>query len=311
MEYWLTQAKMLRFGQHRKIQHCAPDHSMRIEHNAQGYRGWCFRCKETYFEAHGVLSLEELKQRRSDLDNLVNSKEIKLPLDLTAEMPGYAAAWLLRAGIPLRIAEHYGIRYSPKLDRVVLPVYRNGALAAYTMRSVKEKPKYIERQVDEAVIFSSDDALILDEGQRAGDGFDLVVTEDILSAIRVGRIKPARALLGTSVGTPKVYGLLAEFVSSAGKPYESVEGSGIQTHGLRIGIWLDSDKAGRVAARRLARRLELLGHSALRIKTDKDPKRYSNREIRSILNDRRYSTEADEPEEGLRGTEPDDIGEVS
>ncbi len=308
MDYWLTQAKMLRFGQHRKIQCCSNDQSMRIEHNAQGYRGWCFRCKEPHFEAHGVLSLAELKQRSLDLDALVYSKEISLPTDLTAEMPGYAAAWLLRAGIPLRVAAHYNIRYSPKLDRVVLPVYRNGILASYTMRSVKEKPKYIERQVDEAVVFVSDNALILNEGQRADHGFDLVITEDILSAIRVGRIVPTVALLGTSVSTSKV---LSALDVCAGRHSKAMAGTGFQDTGLCIGIWLDADKAGRTAARRLARRLELLGHSALRIRTDKDPKRYSNREIRSILNDRRYSTEANEPEEGLRSAEPDAIGEVS
>lgn len=292
MEYWLTQAKMLRFGQHRKIQHCAPDHSMRIEHNAQGYRGWCFRCKETYFEAHGVLSLAELKQRAVDLDALVYSKEIKLPLDLTDTMPGYAAAWLLRAGIPLRIAKYYSIQYSPKLDRVVLPVYRKGMLAAYTMRSVKDKPKYIERQVDEAVIFVSDPALILDEGQDTDYGLDIVITEDILSAIRVGRILASAALLGTAVGDAKVGALLETPVIA--EAVAKCRGKDVRP---RIGIWLDADKAGRIAARRLARRLELLGHSALRIKTDKDPKRYSNREIRSILNDTQTLDREDSEEE--------------
>lgn len=295
MEYWLKQAKMLRFGQHRKIQCCASDQSMRIEHTAQGYKGWCFRCKQLKVEPHGVLSLAELKSRKADIDELFQSKEIKLPLDLTSEMPGYAAAWLLRAGIPLAIAEKYGIRYSPKLDRVVLPVYRNGALAAYTMRSVSDKPKYIERQVDDAVIFVSDPETILEPEQAGMHGQDIVVTEDVLSAIRVGRIVPALALLGTSVGDAKVAGLLAE-----AKRYKPVN----QRHGneedvLRIGVWLDSDKAGRIAARRLARRLTLQGYSVSNIKTEKDPKRYSNREIKEILNDRRYLASADEVEEGV------------
>lgn len=306
MEYWLTQAKMLRFGQHRKIQCCASDQSMRIEHDARGYRSFCFRCKTTQFEAHGVLSLAELKQRAVEVQSIVNTKEISLPSDMTDEMPGYAAAWLLRAGIPLSIASRYGIRYSPKLDRVVLPVYRNGALAAYTMRSVSEKPKYIERQVDEAVVFVSDRTTILEPEQAGSYGLDLVVTEDVLSAIRVGRIVPSVALLGTAVGTPKVGALVqAATVQDAGAV--AIE-AGEETK-LRIGVWLDADKAGRTAARRLARRLELLGHTALRIKTEKDPKRYSNREIRSILNDRRYSTEADEAEEGIRGFDSDALGE--
>ena len=305
MDHWLVQAKHLRFGQHRKIQCCSKDQSMRIEYDAKGWRGYCFRCKQTKFEAAGVFSLAELKQRSSDLLAVVNSKEISLPLDLTAEMPGYAAAWLLRAGIPLAIADKYGIKYSPKIDRVVLPVYRNGALAAYTMRSTKEKPKYIERQVDEAVVFVSEPTTILEPEQSSDYGLDLVVTEDVLSSIRVGRIVPSRALLGTSVGIPKIDSLVRGVVRQ-GAVAEQVD----QDHGLRIGIWLDSDKAGRAAARRLESRLELLGHSVLRIRTDKDPKRYSNREIRSILNgDRRYFTPTGEEPEGLRSTNTDALGE--
>lgn len=295
MEYWLTQAKMLRFGQHRKIQCCASDQSMRIEHDAKGYRGFCFRCKQPKFEPHGILSVAELRQRQIDLENVHNSTEISLPSDLTKEMPGYAAAWLLRAGIPLLLADKYGIRYSPKLDRVVLPVYRNGALAAYTMRSVSDKPKYIERQVDEAVIFVSDRSTILDPEQVGSHGHDLVITEDVLSAIRVGRIVPTYALLGTSVGDAKVGGLL----DIVRKQHAPLVGTGHEENGVRIGIWLDADKAGRIAARRLARRLTLQGYSVSNIKTEKDPKRYSNREIKEILSDRRYLTSADEVEEGL------------
>jgi hypothetical protein len=295
MEYWLTQAKMLRFGQHRKIQCCASDQSMRIENDAKGYRGFCFRCKQSKFEAHGTFSLAELRQRQTDLESVHNSTEISLPSDLTKEMPGYAAAWLLRAGIPLLLAEKYCIRYSPKLDRVVLPVYRNGALAAYTMRSVSDKPKYIERQVDEAVIFVSDPTTILEPEQAGSYGCDIVVTEDILSAIRVGRIVPAFALLGTSVGDAKVAGLLEQ----TQRYWSRAKGHRHEEDVLRIGVWLDSDKAGRIAARRLARRLTLQGYSVSNIKTDKDPKRYSNREIKEILSDRRYLASTDEVEEGI------------
>ena len=306
MEYWLQRAKQLDFGRHTKIQCCATDNSLRIEHNAQGYRGFCFRCKQTKFEPHGVLSLSELSKRREAVNAILESKSLYLPQDLSSQMPNYAAAWLLRAGIPLALAEKYGIGFSAKLDRVVLPVYRDKELIAYTMRSTTDKPKYIERQQDETAIFYSRAETILEPEQVGDYGLDLVVTEDILSAIRVGRIVPAAALLGTSVSSGKVHSLLNDPSLRSKECLVEVN----QNHVPRIGIWLDADKAGRTAARRLESRLELQGCSVLRIRTDKDPKRYSNREIKEILNgDRRYFTAASEASKGLRSPDPYALGQ--
>ncbi len=294
MEYWLQRAKQLEYGRHDKIQCCATDNSMRIEHNSQGYRGWCFRCKQHKFEPHGQLSLEELSKRRAAINAVLESKSLYMPSDLSSEMPNYAAAWLLRAGVPLALAQRYGIGFSAKLDRVVLPVYRDKELVAYTMRSTNDKPKYIERQVDESAIFVSSDETIIEPEQRGSYGLDFVVTEDILSAIRVGRIVTTLALLGTSVSGPKVQGLLGTYRKvRAPAPSEMVGKH--EEDVLRIGVWLDADKAGRVAAKRLESRLELQGCSVLRIRTDKDPKRYSNRQIKEILSgDRRYFTPTSE-----------------
>lgn len=304
MEYWLRMAKNLSYGAHDKIQCCATDQSMRIEHNSKGYRGYCFRCKKSVYDDHGELSLAELSARRDAVQAMMHDKVIRLPNDIVPVREGDAAAWLLRAGVSLSIADRYGFGYSPRLDRVVLPVYKEGTLVAYTMRSTKEKPKYIERQVDETAIHYSLIETILEPEQAPDYGLDLVVTEDILSCVRVGRIVRSAALLGTAVSPAKVGSLVDGY-----KAVRHAQGIGTQDDHLRIGVWLDADKAGIQARKRLATRLSLYGHEAILIKTDKDPKRYSNREIRSILRDRCNSVEASQEQEGLRSTYTDAIGE--
>lgn len=51
----------------------------------------------------------------------------------------------------------------------------------------------------------------------------------------------------------------------------------------RVVCWYDNDPAGFKAAKESRSKLELLGIKVHVIRTDKDPKRYSNREINSIL----------------------------
>ncbi|AUZ94731.1 DNA primase [Agrobacterium phage Atu_ph03] len=123
-----------------------------------------------------------------------------------------------------------------------------------------QKPKYIAKYKydDMDAVFTS---LI-----KENSPYDLVVAEDCLSAIRIGRYNTARSLLGTSSGQGKVMSLLQ------GLPKVP-----------RIAVWLDGDKAGRKGRNSLARQLELLGAEVTKITTPKDPKAYTNAEIERIL----------------------------
>ncbi|RZI38064.1 hypothetical protein EGT07_36105, partial [Herbaspirillum sp. HC18] len=83
------------------------------------------------------------------------------------------------------------------------------------------------------------------------------------SAVRVGRIaKRCVALLGTSANE-----------------HQLAEVRGCKS----IALWLDPDRPGRVAARKLERTLALQGFQTKRIRTERDPKFYSNAEIRRLL----------------------------
>lgn len=95
----------------------------------------------------------------------------------------------------------------------------------------------------------------------------LVLTEDVLSAIKVGKSEPlhAWALLGTF--KPKVL----EYIK--------------QLSPNKIIIWLDGDKAGILGARKLFNDLSLKYDCRI-IQTEKDPKCYSIAEVRELLNEK-------------------------
>lgn len=126
------------------------------------------------------------------------------------------------------------------------------------------------KQKDSSVVFKSDEA------QRLSSDvvypYDLVVVEDALSAIRVGKFVPAVALLGTTV-RDKEHTVLSHARVSEGRTNP------------RVAVWLDGDKAGRKGRENVARKLSLVGAEVSRINTDKDPKRYTDREIRRLLSD--------------------------
>lgn len=260
---WLATAKTLKAGRYIRIECCAHDKSLRVSNEERGYRAYCFRCGPRGFVAHGDFSIDQLHRRREEFA-LLQEAHVRLPHDFTTEIPPNEAVWLYKAGISTELAKHYGFGFSQSLKRVVLPVYRDSALIGFTARStIGAKPKYIERMASpSADVFVADPAVRLPDALT--DGPDLVVVEDILSAVRVGRVaNRCAALLGTSSNTDQLSALL----------------SGVR----RIAVWLDPDRAGRVAALKLERTLALQGYETVRIRTEQDPKRYSNREIRRLL----------------------------
>lgn len=207
--------------------------------------------------------MAELSARRDAVAQLLGAPWEGLPRDFTTDIPTHRAIWLLKASIGFDVAGRYGIGYSPKLDRVIIPIMDSGELVAFTARAVDTQPKYIARYKygSSAVFTSLPDVRGL---------FDLVVMEDQLSTIRVGRYNLSRSLLGTSADGETAMALL----------------KGIEDP-HSIALWLDGDKAGKKGRDAVARRLGLLGLNVTKITTPKDPKLYTNREIQEILADAR------------------------
>lgn len=272
---WLPAARALPFGRKAKFTctECHTQKTLMVSHDARGFSAYCFRasCGHKEFHPHGMLSLAQLRQRQLDTQSLLEEKSVSIPKDALTELPPAARLWTLRSGVNSAMTESYGILYSVRYGRVILPVYaKDCSLDGLITRSLDgSKPKYISKFKDysNAAFFSKPELMLRERVQD----IDLVLTEDILSAIRVGRLANACAILGTSFGP----GLVNRVMDYTGKTRP------------RIGIWTDPDKAGRHSCSRIRRALQLQGADVFSVMSEKDPKYYSNREIRTYLSNTR------------------------
>jgi len=132
--------------------------------------------------------------------------KVVLPSDYTTSWPDFhpaARAWLNKYLGPAD-CKGYGIGWSSNVGRVILPVYtKTGELVAYQSRRVlpyDNGPKYLterSRRVKHPMFLGT---------RRYGT--TVVLTEDILSAIVVGRVCPAVSLLGVHLSDDNLYELL-------------------------------------------------------------------------------------------------------
>ena len=237
---WQDMAKAIPIGQSRKILHCGSSPAARISQDGNGVRLHCFRCGETAFEQHGPRSAAEILASRRATEQLIQDRDIParaIRLD-DPECPSEALLWTLKTGLSPEVSsDTYGMRYDPDTRRVCIPL--DGGFIARAV--YKDNPKYIRAGAQAVDVY---------ELQRDTDL--VVVTEDILSAIKVYRAGySALALLGTSV-----------------KPSAA----------LRVGayknvvVWTDGDKAGDDAYIKLRRRMALYEVNISRIRTADDPK---------------------------------------
>lgn len=257
-----------------RIECCSDDRSMLISNTQRGYTGYCFRCREPHFQPHGEFSLAVLARRKAELA-LVQERTVQLPRDFSTEIPTDEAVWLFKAGISSEIAKYYGIGWSAYLGRVIVPVYENGELVAYTARLQHGKPKYIEKSVDPGgCVFVASRSLLLPSYRdwALASGPDAVLVEDNLSAIRVGRVaKHVVSLMGTSANAKQLAKALGNH-------------TGLRPDAMgTVAVWLDPDKPGRTASSKLCEALRLLGYEVREVLSARDPKLYANRTIKEHL----------------------------
>jgi hypothetical protein len=276
---WLTIAKSLPYEGKRKIKHCALDASMLVSHGQKGYSAYCFRCGPVGFEPHGVLSIAQVLERRKATEELRTSGVV-MPRDFSLDIPAPARLWLQKAGITAATAEFYGIGYSKYVNRVIVPVWEDMQLVAVIARRIdKVGPKYVAKMRGSNEYFTS----AADPTEAA----TVVVTEDVLSSIRCGAVYRSYALLGTSTGAASIAGLSSRLEGMADVP-------------PAIAVWLDPDRAGRTASRKLARALRVAGWDAYEVRSERDPKYYSNANIKEFVEGARHHTpKGDEDTEGL------------
>lgn len=261
-EDWLPQSQALSEGSKERVGHwCGEGDVLVIEHSSEGYRAYCHRCHESGFKPHGRQSLNVQLKRWNEADAKLQTeahKAIRLPDDLGTDFPSEAVLWLSRGGITGHLRDKYRIRYSNYYKRVFIPVYSGSTLVYWQARAVHkgQQPKYINPAVDKGAIRFSSLNTIRPEV--------VCVTEDILSAIKVGEVPGIEgcSILGTTASVQDI-----NYINSF----------------KEIILWFDPDEAGRRATRNIKRQLELQGRSPICITSTKDPKEYGRAELEEII----------------------------
>ena len=228
-----------------------------MTHKQEGFDAWCWRCNDGGFIANSLSlaqRIERLNQVRCAGTEAVASVALPMPAEYDPQKwPDYARVWLYKAGMSNDDIESMRFYYCQRLDRVVMPLFVDGELVYWQARGFdKRLAKYINPTVDR-------DKLLF----KAGRGPVLVLTEDILSAYKVGKVTEAWALMGTSISDS-----LLAMIAGRGKP---------------VRIMLDPDAGGESGRRKVQRKLRMLGCDASIVKAPRDPKLLSLADIRNLL----------------------------
>lgn len=163
----------------------------------------------------------------------------------TKGLPSHHLENLLERGFkPSELTEFL---YDSYWDRRIYPVYSGERLVFYEARSLDKTPKAIQKGEKPIHIL--------------GSGKNLVVVEDLLSAIKVARYTQSMPLWGSSLNPAW---------------FETLKGLRCPIH-----FWLDADKYA--TALKMSNRMELIGVESEVIRTDEDPKDLDDETIRTAV----------------------------
>lgn len=233
---------------------------------------YCFSCQVSRRKSNTAKSFF------AELEHKVHPPKagvLDWPGGFSDRIPEQAKAWLLKAHIYADTREKYHIGYVRNgigvnmylnqialVDRLILPYVKLGRLVWYQARAFREddRPKYL--------MFGNKDELfeILHHDQD-----ELVIVEDMLSAIRIGEFTNVVSLQGTSLNKKNMLHYIPKYGT--------------------IKIWMDGDAPGQAAAKKLITKLQLLKRpeQIINIVTEQDPKCLLDSEIRQQL-DKRSTT---------------------
>lgn len=263
---WLPQAEALDVGQKRRVKHeCGTDRIMLVSRDDTGYRAFCFRCNEPGFAPPPQESLTEKlarMDRQRSADTAIMRPELPEPrVYALDDWPAPARLWLYQAGLGRDRIGELGAYYHPPSDRVVLPVMERGEPVFWQARAVDgRQPKYMAPSADRTRVIP-----------RYGSALNVTLTEDILSAFKVGTAgHEGWSLMGTRVSNHLLSRLLVRRA--------------------RVNVWLDNDigpkfpvNRGQIAARKIGLQLRACGLEVRNIISPRDPKLMHREEIKELL----------------------------
>lgn len=207
-----------------------------------GVMCYCHNCGEKLFvKDNYTKSLFE-----SNVEHVKN----EILLDYTKNISKDGLLWLFKYDLSLKEIEDYSIGYSPNLDRVILPIVTNGRWDYWQARALSPGvyPKYLNPKFMKSPFYS-----------QTEDLGNLVIVEDIISAIKVGRCMRACAILGSKI------------------PEEVYK---VARRCKKVYLWLDPDMKDKM--NNIKTNLSMYTEITI-VDSDKDPKEYSTDKIKVKL----------------------------
>lgn len=251
----------LRIGGRTRIEHsCGDGRSLIVSKEATCIKAYCFRCHKT-----GLIPIAiSLKERianlaeasAADMDAKLCVTELPGPAETDPQKwPDVPRLWLYNAGFSNDEIMRNGWYWNSRMQRVVLPVFMNGALVYWQARGFDTaRAKVLNPDVDKSSIVAV---------FGAGNGDCIALTEDVLSAAKVGAVTEAWALMGTVLQVPVLNSLF--------------------NRNLPVVLMLDDDPAGRKGARNASKMLDMMCLDNRQIYFGKDPKMVARADIRESL----------------------------
>jgi hypothetical protein len=182
-----------------------------------------------------------------------------LPSDASVSIDAVALTWLAKYDIETSEAIDHNMMWSAKFKQLLFPCYLNPekqeGLQAWQARNFS--PDATCRYFNSGRFHSFLHILNLYDGR----GDDVIVVEDLVSAIKISRRYSALCLFGTNLNNTQMTDLrhLTENVT----------------------FWLDEDKASKGLS--LAKAVSQFDIAAKLIVTKHDPKEYNNAQIQDII----------------------------
>ena len=247
------------FGKIRVDHDCGGGRTLTIRKDERGLHAFCFRCNDSGWLPPEPEPLEVRLARLAKVNEADSAmrRTVDLPTPQVrawAEWPAQCRLWLLKAGLSSHDAGQLGAYYHPPSDRVVLPVRaRSGGVLFWQARAVdKRLPKYMAPDVDKSGVVP-----------MYGSASEVTLTEDLLSAYKVGTAGEGWSLLGTSISRATLAALVSR--------------------NCKVNVWLDPDPPGQRAAKKVLAAVRAVGLEARNILSECDPKLVHRERIKELL----------------------------
>lgn len=254
---------MKTFVGHESCPGCGSSDNVGVWSDGQKY---CFGGCGFFIPGYKGMSIEDIKkQLRYEEEKEKRNAVVALPVDYSLLLRSDAQAWLNKYSITQEEQFKYKIGWSDIYESLVLPCFDIAGNLLISQRRYfgsESFSKYITKGYPESVIWTARPA-IADSRPDPHSSYNgsIVIVEDFISAIKVGRQREATPLFGSSLALNKIKQLSDRWEE--------------------VVFWLDYNKTKEAMKYRI--KSGPYFNSVWVVATEKDPKDYSDADISSYL----------------------------